>query len=769
MSDKLTLNDLSSLANEASAIASINSNNAAIETALDNTLSRDGTSPNEMGATLDMDSNAIINLPEPQTSTEPVRLIDLDLITGVSEDAMTALTLGTVPKGTRAYIKTLDTSSVSVVYCNESGREGLFQWKTGNYSTKVATDTCEGIYIKATAVSASTGAWVRIFNGPVELSWFGPYGDGSTNDSAIIQCCLDTAGDNSSVRFSPNTTYSVWARCTTAEGQEVDFNGATMKMCNQVSTTSTQGISNATTSFTVTDASAFRVGMSVTIAKVGVARSSLADMTSLNSGDVRITAINGNTITISPYFVITGTFGSGSTIVNAFNVLQVSSNCTIKNGTIDGNRTNRSWARWETDALLMTENPSEYSTVTLMTFQNSPGEGIICDGTGHRFENCQFLTLGGNGIHFSASVNPVFINNYMVSGNLDTAVGHGGGAVCWSVGITDADISGNYIEGFMAGIGQHGDTDSDTVIHNNTIRGCYAWGMFFDASTSRITVTNNRLVDNDTNTAVATASTDSYGGIYMGSLSGSDYVISGNYIEDAHTIYCVCVSSGRRVVITDNTLVGDVFLVGGYKAVMANNAIKGILKLGNLDGAVIKGNNIDLEGITNKNCVAFYSGSIKNTIFEGNYLAGGNWGLTIDSSLSAVAGLTIKNNHLYDQVSRGINCNFTSPTGLSISSNTLHTGANTSTNLIGINVDCTIYDISGNTLHSATASNGSKVAIESNAASAPKGVIAFNRVFGTWATSVYVVANSGAFVQSNVLDTGVTDSTGNNVSGTVTI
>jgi hypothetical protein len=67
---KLTLSDLASLANQASAIATINANNALIETALENTLSRDGTSPNGMGADLDMNSNSIINLPDPVSDQE---------------------------------------------------------------------------------------------------------------------------------------------------------------------------------------------------------------------------------------------------------------------------------------------------------------------------------------------------------------------------------------------------------------------------------------------------------------------------------------------------------------------------------------------------------------------------------------------------------------------------------------------------------------------------------------------------------------------------
>lgn len=59
---KLTLTDLASLANATTAINAINANSALIETAMENTLSRDGTSPNTMSANIDMNSNDLLNV-----------------------------------------------------------------------------------------------------------------------------------------------------------------------------------------------------------------------------------------------------------------------------------------------------------------------------------------------------------------------------------------------------------------------------------------------------------------------------------------------------------------------------------------------------------------------------------------------------------------------------------------------------------------------------------------------------------------------------------
>lgn len=60
---KLTLTDLTQLSsNETSAVSAINANWALIETALEKTLSRDGTSPNSMSADIDMNGNDLLNV-----------------------------------------------------------------------------------------------------------------------------------------------------------------------------------------------------------------------------------------------------------------------------------------------------------------------------------------------------------------------------------------------------------------------------------------------------------------------------------------------------------------------------------------------------------------------------------------------------------------------------------------------------------------------------------------------------------------------------------
>lgn len=69
---KLTLPDIGNLANGSSARTAINDNFAAISEALDNTVSRDGQTPNQMEADLDLNSHKLINVADPVDDLDAV-------------------------------------------------------------------------------------------------------------------------------------------------------------------------------------------------------------------------------------------------------------------------------------------------------------------------------------------------------------------------------------------------------------------------------------------------------------------------------------------------------------------------------------------------------------------------------------------------------------------------------------------------------------------------------------------------------------------------
>lgn len=78
--------------NPASTIGAINNELQKIQVALEDAVSRTGTAPNQLEATLDANSQRIINLPEPETNTEPVRKADFDeLGNNLRSDVYTAV------------------------------------------------------------------------------------------------------------------------------------------------------------------------------------------------------------------------------------------------------------------------------------------------------------------------------------------------------------------------------------------------------------------------------------------------------------------------------------------------------------------------------------------------------------------------------------------------------------------------------------------------------------------------------------------------------
>ncbi|TPK70196.1 hypothetical protein FJ930_19710 [Mesorhizobium sp. B2-4-15] len=92
-----------------------------------------------------------------------------------------------------AALQALDTTKDTVAIVNAAGVGGTFIWTSGNFSTQIATDTRQGVYVKATAIAATAGAWVRTYTGPLQAKWFGQVADGVTDDQAAINAAISLA------------------------------------------------------------------------------------------------------------------------------------------------------------------------------------------------------------------------------------------------------------------------------------------------------------------------------------------------------------------------------------------------------------------------------------------------------------------------------------------------------------------------------------------------------------------------------------------------
>lgn len=199
---KLTLSNLASLENQVSAMATINANSDLIETALENTLSRDGTSPNTMGASLDMNSNRILNLIDATTNQEPVtlsQLVDAEGSLGISYTlASPASTYNTKAEATAATVP-VDRDYLWIAGYTTVGDGGAAFYK------EVALQPSHDGKIQDTG-----GRWFEIVDEVLRPEMFGGFADNSS-DAAVAAnkalLVLDARTTGGTLKFSGCGTY----------------------------------------------------------------------------------------------------------------------------------------------------------------------------------------------------------------------------------------------------------------------------------------------------------------------------------------------------------------------------------------------------------------------------------------------------------------------------------------------------------------------------------------------------------------------------------
>lgn len=120
---KLTLNDLTS---GYSAPTVVNSNNSLVEAAIENTLSRDGTGPNSMGADLDMGLNRILNLGAPVHQTDAVRVVDIENGTVTVSPTVTWADITVVPTVLSTFGALVDPNADRLVFWDDSASATVF-------------------------------------------------------------------------------------------------------------------------------------------------------------------------------------------------------------------------------------------------------------------------------------------------------------------------------------------------------------------------------------------------------------------------------------------------------------------------------------------------------------------------------------------------------------------------------------------------------------------------------------------------------------------
>lgn len=208
---------LSSLENQTSAIQTINDNAVKIESALENTLSLDGSSPNSMQADLDMNSKRVLNLPAPKSPTEPARLTDL-------QDAQILTGETVIPSQVGQAGKLLATDGTNLGWEDGLSLPGLGDMKStenlADLSNPSTARTNLGLRSAAVEDVGVSGSKVPLLNAP--NIWSGAQQvTGTTTVTGVVT--FDTTGDI----VLNSTTATLSANSVGYRGSPPDIQNAT--------------------------------------------------------------------------------------------------------------------------------------------------------------------------------------------------------------------------------------------------------------------------------------------------------------------------------------------------------------------------------------------------------------------------------------------------------------------------------------------------------------------------------------------------------------
>lgn len=197
---KITLASLTSLQNDNTATALINSNSNIVTSAVDNTLSRDGTLPNQMEAYLDMNSHRIINIPAPVLGGEVVTLNYLD--------SLLAGPLPTFSPGVPTNVLLYETfaaaqSATIPALTTYIVLEGFYSRGDGGGAKY------QKVTVAPYQLTSADGTHWRIDEAQLNVKMFGAKGNGSWDDSSYIMLADSVADTLNNSLYFPGGSYKV--------------------------------------------------------------------------------------------------------------------------------------------------------------------------------------------------------------------------------------------------------------------------------------------------------------------------------------------------------------------------------------------------------------------------------------------------------------------------------------------------------------------------------------------------------------------------------
>lgn len=199
MTNKVSLSNLATF--DPSIVTVINSNNSALTTAVQNTVSRDGTFPNQMNAPIDMNSNRILNLPAPINAVEPLRLQEL-----INFTAGTGIVGPPGPAGANTSYPTKASVQAATIL------PAILSIHVDGYTS--AGDGGGALYKRVSVqpthqgkIQSADGAWWELSENIVNPMMFGADPTAATDSSAAFQNCYDYNVNGVNMQLNPAHAY----------------------------------------------------------------------------------------------------------------------------------------------------------------------------------------------------------------------------------------------------------------------------------------------------------------------------------------------------------------------------------------------------------------------------------------------------------------------------------------------------------------------------------------------------------------------------------
>lgn len=577
---------------------------------------------------------------------------------------------------------------------------------------------------------------------------FGAAGDGVTDDTLAL---LRTVASNDDIILTTGKVYLVSGSIPLKPGQKLNGNHAVLKRAAQpaplVTNTSVQKYASRAI-VANSPPTGYRAGMNLVFSQGDQANLVQRVNLTTNFTETRIASVEGNVITLErpPNLTLSGAID----IHNSYATLILDDGSSVYDLTVDGNRDNWSWGRWEvTQEILVI---GSHCAVQNCLVQSAPGEGIMVYGTGNVVRDSKITNVNGNGVHLTTCNHALIDNVQVENANSVLALGHQNGCVIASDDVDDTYISHCKLTNGLTGIGSFDyPGNSNNTFTNNSIYNCGA-GIDIKKGAINSVVSGNRIYNCGSRQDGIRLKIEGVGGAQVignqcyncGMAIGSDFSADSSAPSGVQCSYNY----------VEN---GDIFVGGVNKSSLAQNTLlRGCIDIyQHCDALDVSGNTIDNTASTTLTGILADGSNLSNLLIQGNIITGGDTAVAFGGNLN-VANTTIRNNKCNAQRSFGIFCfNNTGVQGGAIQGNQIINSLPGANAWSGIVIKSPLFIIGQNKVSSMdglTAQNGVRVIASST-------VLDGNQLLGLYSDSAIRIYNvcTGVVAQNNIVTKPILD------------